>query len=701
MIYRYHIKHLDCADCALNIETHLKSVKNFQSAELNFAALTLTVDTDYPEKIRDEVSVVDPDVELIPLTSATVQEFAEDVEDFRVKQKMLIIIISGVLFLSIFFLEGILQQVRYGLIILYIIAISAYLLAGWNVLRGAVRTIVRGIFFDENVLMSLATVGAIAIGALTEAVGVMIFFKVGEFLQNLAVHRSRRSIKSLLAVRPNLAHVVREGREVRISPEEVKVGEVVNIRPGEKIPLDGTVVSGVSHIDTSALTGEPRPNKVQQGQSVLAGEINLTNLIVVEVTKPFSQSSIVRLLEEVENAASRKAKTEKFISRIARYYTPFVVAVAALIAFIPPLVFPEEMFSAWIYRALVILVISCPCALVISIPLGFFGGIGGASKKGILVKGSHFLERLSNVKIVVFDKTGTLTHGVFSVQQVVTFKGTDELELLEYAGASEYYSNHPIALSVKKELKARGVDISQEHIEQHSEIAGRGVKVRYKGREILSGNHTLMRETGIEVNEEQGTIVYVSLNGKCIGYIRLGDKVKDHTFEAMAKLRESGVEQIWMLTGDNKTAAMEVASKTGIDRFESSLLPVQKVEFLEKIVQENPQVQVAFVGDGINDAPVLARADVGIAMGTLGSDAAIETADVVVTGDSPLKVAEAINIAKFTKVIVWQNIIISLGVKLLFVSLGAFGVASMWEAVFADMGMAIVAILNAGRVLKS
>ena len=704
MITKYHIRNLDCADCAMKIERHLRSVNGVRSADLNFVSLTLTVDSDVPEIIRPEVKAVEPDVELIALSRATIGQFADDNVEFNAARSLRFLIVSGVLFLIVLVFEGYFHAVPYGVFIKYGIALSAWFLAGWKVLLSAFRTIHRGTLFDENVLMTIATVGAFLINAPAEAVAVMIFYKTGEFLQNLAVHRSRNSIRSLLALRPSAAHVLRDGNTLDLHPEDVKKGDIVSVRPGEKIPLDGTVISGSSNIDASALTGEPKPYIARTGDTVLAGEICLSGLLKIQVSRPFSQSSIVKLLEEVENASSRKAKTEKFISRIARVYTPIVVAAAALLAVVPPLVSPGELFSVWFYRALVLLVISCPCALVISIPLGFFGGIGGASKRGILVKGSHFLERLSAIQTVVFDKTGTLTKGVFEVRETVPAgKDISSMQLLELAAAAEHYSTHPIAESIKKRAAAEGFTPHEHHFGEHIDIAGMGVAAVYKNSRILAGNFKLMQKENIAVSQEHvkdAAVVYIAQDGAFRGRIDVGDELKEDSHKAVSELRKIGVKNIFMLTGDSWDTARAVAEKLGIDSVEASLLPHQKVEHLEKIIIANQKGQLAFVGDGINDAPVLARSDVGIAMGTLGSEAAIETADVIIAGDSPLKVAEAVKIGRATQAIVWQNIVLALSVKLLFVVLGALGLASMWEAVFADVGTTLIAVANAGRALK-
>lgn len=704
MITKYHVHNLDCADCALKIERHLRGINGVRSADVNFVSLTLTVDCDVPELIRAQVKEVEPDVELTALSRTTIGEFADDKRDFNVMRNLRLIFISGALFLAVLIFGEFFHSIRYGHFIEYVIALTGWFLAGSGVLLAAFRTIHRGILFDENVLMVIATLGAFLIHAPAEAVAVMIFYKAGEFLQNLAVHRSRNSIRALLAVRPSVAHVLRDGSTMDLAPEEVKVGDVVTVRPGEKIPLDGTVIYGSSNIDTSALTGESKPKSAAEGDGVLAGEICLSGLLKIQVSRQFFQSSIVKLLEEVENASSRKAKTEKFISRIARVYTPVVVAAAALLAIVPPLIYPQEQFTDWLYRSLVLLVISCPCALVISIPLGLFGGIGGASKRGILVKGSHFLERLAKVQTVVFDKTGTLTKGVFEVREIIPADNKiSKQQLLELAATAEHYSNHPIAQSIKRKAAQDGFLPQESYFGEHADIAGMGVVTVFRNSRILAGNFKLMQKEGVTAvpleEIKDASVVYIAQDGEFYGRIEVGDELKEDSLQAIAQLREAGVKNIFMLTGDSWDNARAVAEKLGIDNIEASLLPHQKVEHLERIMETSPQ-KVAFVGDGINDAPVLARADVGIAMGTLGSEAAIETADVVISGDTPQKVAQSIKIGKAANAIVWQNIILALSVKVLFVILGSIGLASMWEAVFADVGTTLLAVANASRALR-
>ncbi|HAZ48194.1 MAG TPA: cadmium-translocating P-type ATPase [Cyanobacteria bacterium UBA11369] len=582
----------------------------------------------------------------------------------------------------------------------YLIFIPAYLLSGWNVLTIAGRNILRGRIFDENFLMTVATLGAIAIHKLPEAVGVMLFFKVGELFQEYAVGRSRNSIKSLLEIRPDYAYLQQGDEFTKVSPEIVKIGDLILVKPGEKIPLDGEVIEGNSQIDTSALTGESVPRTVRVGDTVLAGTINQTGVLSIRVTKLFGESSIARILELVENAKSQKAPTEKFITKFARYYTPFVVFGSLAVALLPPLFIPGATHAEWVYRALILLVISCPCGLVISIPLGYFGGVGGAAKRGILVKGSKFLDTLTQVKTVVFDKTGTLTQGVFKVSQVVTRNGFTEPELLAIAAQAESHSNHPVAQSIRD---AYGEKIDTSQVKDYEEIAGHGIRAKVQNRVVLAGNDRLLHRENIDhdVCHADGTTVHLVVDNLYRGYIAIADEIKPDAAKAISELKKLGVEKTVMLTGDNNAIASRISQQLGLDSYEAELLPENKVSALEKIMSQAPKgSKVAFVGDGINDAPVLARADVGLAMGGLGSDAAIETADVVIMTDAPSKVALAIQIARKTHSIVWQNIIVAMGIKGLFIALGAFGLATMWEAVFADVGVALLAIFNATRVLK-
>lgn len=578
----------------------------------------------------------------------------------------------------------------------YVVFVAAYLIVGWKVIAAAIKNIIRGQVFNEHFLMTIATLGAFAIHQMPEAVAVMLFYVVGELFQDISVNRSRRSIKSLLKIKPDYANLKHNGNTTKVSPDDIKPGDEIVVKAGEKIPLDGLVTDGSSFVDTSALTGESVPQKIKPNDEVLAGMINQTGLITVKVTRIFGESSISKILEMVENATSKKAETEKFITTFAKYYTPAVVFGALLIAVLPPLLISGATFSDWIYRALVVLVISCPCALVISIPLGYFGGIGGASRKGILVKGSNFLDALTQVKTVVFDKTGTLTKGEFKVSEIVTSNGFDKNEVLEYAAYAEYNSNHPIAKSI---LEYYNQEFDHSRIGKVEEISGHGIKAHIDGKVVFAGNDKLLHKENMEHEkcEIEGTVVHIVIDKKHAGYIVISDSLKADSIEAIKRLNKKGIKTV-MLTGDNQFAATTFARKLGIKEYYAGLLPEHKVEHIERLLNKNGKV--AFVGDGINDAPVLTRADVGIAMGALGSDAAIETADVVLMTDSPSKVADAIEVAKRTRKIVWQNIGFALGVKAVFIVLGIWGIATMWEAVFGDMGVALIAIFNAMRVMK-
>jgi Cd2+/Zn2+-exporting ATPase len=550
--------------------------------------------------------------------------------------------------------------------------------------------------------MVIATVGAMAIHAYSEAVAVMIFYKIGELLQEMAVSRSRRSIKGLLAARPDKAVVKTPGGYMEVEPEMVEVGETILIKPGEKVPLDGEVITGASQMDSSALTGESVPVTVQPGGAVMAGQINKSGALTVRVSRPFVESSISKVMELVESATARKAKTEKFITTFARYYTPAVVFIACCIAVVPPLLMSDATFKAWIYRALVLLVISCPCALVVSIPLGYFGGIGHASHKGILVKGSNYIDALSAVDTVVFDKTGTLTRGVFKVKDVVSLNGYSKAQVLEFAAAAEYQSTHPIAESILSAFSSEGMKLEIDRISDHTDMAGKGVSARYGDYTVLVGNDSLLHLKDVVHNkcDFDTTVAHVVVDGIQAGYVTIGDEIRPDAEKTIAALREQKVNHIAMLTGDNACTAEAVSKKLGLDSFHAGLFPEDKVRIFEEINErKNPRKKIAFVGDGINDAPVIARADVGVAMGALGSDAAIETADVVLMTDSPFKMAEAVSIAKQTRRIVWQNIALAFVIKGVFIFLGSLGIATMWEAVFADMGTALLAVANATRVL--
>ena len=621
----------------------------------------------------------------------------DEQQPFDTKDIMFIIVSIILLVLGMIFKES-LHNTPFS-IGEYAVFLVAYFLSGYNVLAAAARNIVRGSVFDENFLMSVATFGAVLVHQLPEAVGVMVFYKVGEFIQGLSVNRARRSIKALMAVRPDFANLKIGDQIKNVKPEEVKVGDTIIVKPGEKVPLDGEILSGNSQLDTSALTGESLPRSVEPGQTVLSGMINQSGLLTIKVTKLFGESSMAKIMDLVENATANKAKTEKFITKFAQVYTPIIVGLAVLVAILPPLILHEPFFK-WIYRALILLVISCPCGLVISIPLGYFGGVGGASRRGILVKGSHFLDLLAQVKTVVFDKTGTLTQGVFKVNGIVPKNNFSKEDILRWAAHAEANSNHPIAKSI---LVAYGKEINASAISDHQEIPAHGIKAKVENRSVFVGNDRLLHKENIEHGECEfaGTVVHVVIDKTYAGYLLIGDQLKPDAVQAIKDLRELGVENIVMLTGDGKSIAKNISDQLSLDSYLAELLPEDKVKALENLINKNKSGMVAFVGDGVNDAPVLARADVGIAMGGIGSDAAIETADVVLMTDAPSKVVEAIKIGQRTSKIVLQNVALSLVIKGIFIILGIMGVATMWEAVFADMGVALLSILNATRLLNS
>lgn len=577
--------------------------------------------------------------------------------------------------------------------------IISYIIVGGDVVKRAVKNIFKGQVFDENFLMSIATIGAFFIGEYPEGVAVMLFYQVGELFQSYAVGKSRKSIASLMDIRPDYANVKKGDELVKVDPDEVQIGDIIVIKAGEKIPLDGKVIEGSSMIDTSALTGESVPREVEVGSDILSGCININGVITAEVTKEFGESTVSKILDLVENASSKKSNSEQFITKFARYYTPVVVIIAVFLAIIPPLVIDGATFSDWIYRALAFLVVSCPCALVISIPLSFFGGIGGASKKGVLVKGSNYLEALAETEIVVFDKTGTLTKGVFNVQEIHP-EGVSKEELLELTAHAESYSNHPISLSLKR---AYSKEIDNGRISDVEEISGHGVIAIVDGKKVMVGNIKLMKMMDIPYfkGELIGTIVHVAVNNKYIGYIVIADEVKEDSAQAIKELKAANIKQTVMLTGDNKSIGSKVAKELGLDKVYAELLPADKVEKLEELFsQKSKKGKLAFVGDGINDAPVLARADIGIAMGGLGSDAAIEAADVVIMTDEPSKIATTMKISKKTLKIAHQNIVFAIGIKIIVLILSAFGITTMWAAIFADVGVTIIAVLNAFRALN-
>lgn len=624
-------------------------------------------------------------------------DHAHEHEGGDLNKRKIIQLISGI----ILFAAGLVLKKAFPDEVTYHFAIFgiSYLILGGEVVWQAFKNITKGQIFDENFLMSVATIGAFAIGDFPEGVAVMLFYQIGEYFQDAAVQKSKKSITSLMDIRPDYANLKKGNDTEKVAPDTVKIGDIILIRPGEKIPLDGSVLDGESMLDTSALTGESVPRSVKAGEAVLAGCINQSGVLTVEVTREFGESTVAKIIDLVENASSKKAPSENFITTFSRYYTPVVVGLALLLAIIPPLFFGGT-WTEWINRGLIFLVISCPCALVISIPLGFFGGIGAASKRGILVKGSNYLEALNSLDTVVFDKTGTLTKGVFEVTGLYPAGETTREQLLEYAAKAESFSNHPIARSI---MKAYGGEIEKDALRDYEEISGHGIRVTSDEAVILAGNDKLMKRENIDFqqNDEIGTKVYVAVNGIFAGAIVIADEIKADSRLAIARLKEAGVRKTVMLTGDNVQIAEAIANELGLSEVHAQLLPDQKVEQVEILDKNKPaKGKLAFVGDGINDAPVLARADIGIAMGGLGSDAAIEAADVVLMTDEPTKLVEAIAIARKTKRIVWQNIGFALGVKGIILLFGAFGIATMWEAVFADVGVSLIAILNAMRVLR-
>lgn len=707
---------LDCANCAAKIENQVKNLSGVRSSTVDFMSKKLIIEADSNHEMRriveEATSIVnklEPDVKVIDNGNEAKNErkVDESSEEASYKKEIIQLGVGGGLFLF-----GVLFNLpNWAELAVFLIA---YLIVGGEILVRAAKNILRGQVFDENFLMAIATIGAFIIGEFPEGVGVMLFYQVGELFQSVAVNRSRKSISSLMDIRPDFANL-KVGDEVKkVAPEEVAIGDIIVVKPGEKVPLDGKVISGTSMMDTSALTGESVPREVEPGNDVLSGFINKNGVLEIEVAKEFGESTVSKILDLVQNASSRKAETENFITKFARYYTPVVVITAVAIAAIPPMVISGALFTDWLYRALIFLVISCPCALVISIPLGFFGGIGGASKRGVLVKGSNYLEALNDVETVVFDKTGTLTKGVFEVTEIVTREGYSKEEFLELAAFAESYSNHPIGVSI---LKAYGKEVDRNRIDSYDEISGHGTKVMIhgeqvsggmlklmkKGKEILAGNVKLMKKENISYDEvaSVGTVVHLAVDKQYAGYIVISDEVKEDSAKAIESLKALGVKKTVMLTGDAKAVGEKVGKELGLDQVYAELLPTDKVEKLEALdKQKSSKGKLVFVGDGINDAPVLARADIGIAMGGLGSDAAIEAADIVIMTDEPSKIADAIKIAKRTKTIVWQNIIFALGVKGIFLILGAFGIATMWEAVFADVGVSVIAILNAMRVMR-
>ena len=679
---------LDCPNCAAKIEADAAKLPGVRNCQLNLMKQTLTLETDGKDLQKTIETIVhryEPDVKVL---TPDAKPHSHDHGGNRAMA--LRMAVGGAVFVVALLLE---EKLR------LVLLVAAYIILGADVVLSAVKNLIKGRVFDENFLMSLSSIGAFFIGEHPEAVAVMLFYQVGEFFQNLAVQRSRKSISDLMDIRPDSAWVRRNGKLLQVAPETVAVGEVILVKPGEKIPLDGVVLEGESMLDTRALTGESVPRKVGVFDSVLSGCVNESGALTVKVTKAYQESTVAKIIDLVENASGRKAPTENFITKFARYYTPAVVIVAALLGVLPPLLFAQP-WAEWIRRAFVFLVVSCPCALVLSVPLTFFGGIGAASRHGVLVKGGNFLEALNSVDTVVFDKTGTLTQGVFQVTEVFPTQSVAEEELLEMAAKAEYFSNHPIAKSIQA---AYDKSLASIRITDYREISGRGIRAVADGSVLLAGSEKLMEEENIAFTlcDRVGTKVYIAANGRFLGCILIADRLKADSKAAIQALKKRGIGKTVMLTGDEEAIGKAVAEELGLDAYHARLLPQDKVQILEQIdSRKRPGSKLAFVGDGINDAPVLARADIGIAMGGLGSDAAIEAADVVLMTDEPTKLVEAIDVARATRRIVVQNIVFALAVKGLFLLMGALGMVGMWLAVFGDVGVALIAVCNAMRILK-
>ena len=685
---------LNCASCIAKIEKQTESLEGIIASKFNFARETLILEheesVNFDELFKNVKKIVksaEPDV-IVKLK----QDESNSGMDKSLKINILRFAISAILLLISYILklEGTTKIV---------VLIISYVLVGYDVVLRAIRNIFNGEVFDENFLMSIATFGAIGIGEYPEAVAVMLFYQIGEIFQSIAVGKSRRSIKSLLEIRPDYANLKIEDQIKKVNPEDVKIGDIIIVKPGEKVPLDGTVIKGSSMVNTSALTGESVLREVYEGDEILSGFVNENGLLTVNVAKEFGESAVSKILDLVQNASAKKAPTENFITKFARYYTPAVVILALLVAIVPPLLLDQEFYK-WIYRALVFLVISCPCALVVSVPLGFFGGIGAASKSGILVKGGNYLEALNDVDTIVMDKTGTLTKGIFKVSKIVTSDSFNQQEVLKFAAIGEIHSNHPIARSIKK---AYGQSIDESQINDYDESPGYGIKATVEGKRILVGNVKLMNRENVSIEEihTTDTVVYVSIDEVFAGKIFIADEVKEDSRGAIEKFHKLGVTKTVMLTGDNKEVADRIAKELNLDEVYSELLPEEKVEKIEELkAKSDKNNKIAFIGDGINDAPVLAISDIGVAMGGVGSDAAIEASDIVLMTDEPSKLATAIQIARKTKRIVTQNIALALVSKVIVMILGVLGIANIWIAVLGDVGVALIAILNSMRALK-
>ena len=712
-----NVKGLHCANCAAKIEKKLNEMQNVKEARIDLVGekIFLTAEEKNGSVLVNAVQKIADSIEegvkiFLPSkhNHAHSHDHAHDHSHHHsgeVGEMIKILVIGGIFYFAASYLNLFSaylspDTVTFAKIILFLIS---YIIIGGHVLTTAFKNILKGQFFDENFLMAVATIGAFAIGEYHEAVAVMFFYQVGELFQSMAVNKSRKSIASLMNIRPDYANLKVRNNITKVSPEEVKINDFIVVKPGGKVPLDGIITEGSSSFDTSALTGESLPVSKNIGEEVLSGSVNKTGLVTIKVTKLFSESTVSKILDLVENANSKKSKTENFITKFARYYTPTVVGIAVLMAIIPLLVLKETTFYEWLYKALVFLVLSCPCALVISIPLGFFGGIGGASRHGILIKGGNYLEALNNVETVVMDKTGTLTKGVFKVTQINPENNITKEELLQYAAYAESFSTHPIAESVIKEYQKNSLQIDKSLIKNYEEISGYGIKTEVNGKTVIAGNIKLMNleNINIENNPQTGTVVYIAVDGKYAGNLLISDEIKEDSLRAIEDMKKIGVKKTVMLTGDSKAIGESIAEKLNIDKAYTELLPSDKVEKIEEIFEERKSNgKILFVGDGINDAPVLARADIGVAMGGVGSDAAIEAADVVIMNDEPSKIVTAIKIAKKTRKIVWQNIALALGVKIITLVLGVMGFATIWAAIFADVGVALLAILNAARFIR-
>ena len=696
------VKGIDCVNCATKIENRIRSLDGVKDVSIDFINEKMELNTDKKEDeivklVQNATNLVEDNVKV---SSMNAQHHNEDhhhnIDNVENIKKLLII--GGLIYLFAI----ILPVNKYVKIILFVIS---YFIVGKDVLVSAYKNIRAGKFFDENFLMGIATIGAFLVGEYTEAVAVMLFYQVGELFQEMAVNKSRKSISDLMNIKPDFANLKVENEIKKVLPEEVNVNDLILVKPGEKVPLDGIIIEGTSTGDTAALTGESLPREFGVGDEILSGTVNNNGLLTIKVTKVFSDSTVSKILDLVQNASSKKSKTEKFITKFARYYTPIIVGVALLVATVPPFVLGNGTFYEWFYRALIFLVVSCPCALVISIPLGFFGGIGAASKNGILIKGGNYLEALDKVDTVIMDKTGTITKGTFKVVEInVKNDKISKEKLLEYVADVESFSNHPIAKSVVEEYEKNGQKVIKESIKKYDEISGYGISAELDDTNILVGNNKLMELEKIEYDfiESIGTTIYVAIDREYAGNIVIADQIKEDSVNAVKALKNQGISNIVMLTGDNRNIANDIAKKVGINEVYSELLPNEKVDKVEEIFakKENKDGKVLFVGDGINDAPVLARADIGVAMGGVGSDAAIEAADVVIMTDELSKISDTIKIAKKTKKIVWQNIIFALSVKAIVLLLGILGLSTMWEAVFADVGVALIAVLNSTRVLN-